>query len=243
MDDDATPRGGRLGAGTVRDRRLHRTDAVGMVANPSDATVLPSVAGGPASVSGMLLAPGASGSADHPVFVALERCLAEHGVAVRRYDFASRRAGNKAVPRAEPAAAEIAVATRDLAAELGVDTSELVIGGRSFVGRVASMAVAAGLEVAGLALLSYPLHPPGKPANLRTDHFPSIGVPVLFISGDRDPFGTPAEFEVAVASIAGPVSVQFVAGGTHDPANRGRTEAVVEAVLGWLGFPPSGSTL
>lgn len=185
-------------------------------------------------MAGVLLAPGASGSADHPVFVAIEARLSECGVAVCRYDFALRRAGGKGTPRADPAAVEIADATRQFAAELGVGSERLVIGGRSFGGRVASMAAAGGLVVAGLALLSYPLHPPGKPADRRVGHFPALAVPVLFVSGDHDPFGTPEEFDAAVRTIAGPVTTHWVAGGTHDPKNKGRAEAVVDAVVDWI---------
>ena len=65
------------------------------------------------------------------------------------------------------------------------------------------MAVAEGLPAAGLVLLSYPLHPPGKHENLRTEHFPELHVPCLFVSGDRDPFGSPDEFAVATKAIPG----------------------------------------
>ena len=182
----------------------------------------------------MLLAPGASGSADHPVFVAIESRLADCGVAVCRYDFALRRAGGKGTPRADPATIEVADAARQFAESLGTTTERLVIGGRSFGGRVASMAAAGGLAVAGLALLSYPLHPPGKPADLRVAHFPALSVPVLFVSGDRDPFGSPAEFEAALRSIPGSVARHWIPGGTHDPKNLGRAEAVVDAVVDWV---------
>ncbi len=168
------------------------------------------------------------------MFVAIETELAAHKVAVFRYDFALRRAGGKGTPRADPAAVELADVARRFADDLGVGTERLVIGGRSFGGRVASMAVAAGLPVAGLALLSYPLHPPGKPADLRVGHFGALDVPVLFVSGDRDPFGTPAEFEEAVPAIAGPVTMRWVTGGTHDPKNKGRAEAVSDAVVAWV---------
>src|SRR5690606_21236718 len=103
-------------------------------------------------------------------------------------------------------------------------------GGRSYGGRMCSMAVAEGQPAAGLVLLSYPLHPPGKPDRLRTEHFPAIGVPCLFVSGERDPFGSPEELEAATAAIAGPVTHVWLAGG-NDPKRDG---AVVEAVRAWL---------
>lgn len=99
-------------------------------------------------------------------------------------------------------------------------------------GRICSMAVAEGLPAAGLILISYPLHPTGKPEKLRVEHFPQIAVPCLFISGDRDSFGTTAEIEHHTRAIAGPVELVFVAGGRHD---LGRVDdRISEIVLGWI---------
>jgi uncharacterized protein len=108
-----------------------------------------------------------------------------------------------------------------------------VLGGRSYGGRMCSMAVAEGQPAAGLVLLSYPLHPPGKPENLRTEHFPALRVPCLFVSGERDPFGSPAEFDEAVQAIPGPVTQVWLPGG-HDPRNQ--DEAIAAAVKDWLGI-------
>jgi uncharacterized protein len=91
--------------------------------------------------------------------------------------------------------------------------------------------VAEGLPAAGLVLLSYPLHPPGKPGNLRIEHFEALAVPVLFVSGDRDPFGRPEEFDEHVAAIPGPVTQVWLKGG-HDPRNQ--DGAIADAVVTWL---------
>lgn len=99
-------------------------------------------------------------------------------------------------------------------------------------GRMCSMAVAGGLPAAGLALLSYPLHPPGKPEKLRTDHFPDINVPCLFVTGTRDPFGTPDELLAATSSIPGPVTHVWLDGQRHDP--RGVDDVIVNALRAWL---------
>jgi predicted alpha/beta-hydrolase family hydrolase len=80
-------------------------------------------------------------------------------------------------------------------------------------------------------LLSYPLHPPGKPDKLRVDHFGALEVPVLFVSGDKDPFGSPDELEAEAAAIGGPVSFVWLKGG-HDPRNA--DEAIAAAVAHWL---------
>ena len=67
-------------------------------------------------------------------------------------------------------------------------------------GRMCSMAAADVLPAAALVLISYPLHPPGRPDTLRTEHLPSLSVPCLFVSGTRDPFGAPDELTAAVLS-------------------------------------------
>ncbi len=81
-------------------------------------------------------------------------------------------------------------------------------------------------------LVSYPLHPPGKPEKLRTDHFPALSVPCLFVSGTRDTFATPAELEAATAAIPGEVAHVWIDGGDH--GLRRKDVAVVEAVSGWV---------
>ena len=92
------------------------------------------------------------------------------------------------------------------------------------------MAAAEGLAVAGLVLVSYPLHPPGQPTRLRTAHFPDLHVPCLFVSGRRDPFATPDELERETGAIAGDVTITLVDG---DHSLR-KTEKVAAAhVLAW----------
>jgi hypothetical protein len=99
-------------------------------------------------------------------------------------------------------------------------------------GRICSMAVADGLAAAALILISYPLHPPGKPDRPRTEHLGSLTVPCLFVSGTRDAFGTPDELEGATAAIAGPVTHTWIEGGDH--GLRGKDERVAEVVRAWI---------
>jgi predicted alpha/beta-hydrolase family hydrolase len=94
------------------------------------------------------------------------------------------------------------------------------------------MVVADGVKSAGLALISYPLHPPGKPDRLRIEHLPGITVPVLFVSGDRDPFGSPDELERAAAVIPGPVTHHWIPGGRHDL--KGADGEICEVVTSWI---------
>lgn len=183
----------------------------------------------PVPPAALLLAPGAGADRDHRTLVALERGLAPFPVA--RMDFPYRREGRRAPDRAPKAIAAVVEEVAALAAAVGVGTERVVIGGRSYGGRMCSMAVAEGLPVAGLVLLSYPLHPPGKPDRLRVEHLPDLRVPCLFVSGDRDPFGTPEELTEASAAIPGSVTHVWLSGG-HQP--RGGDEPVVEAVRSWL---------
>jgi len=99
-------------------------------------------------------------------------------------------------------------------------------------GRMCSVAVAEGLPAAGLVLISYPLHPPGKPENMRTDHFGRLDLPCLFVSGTRDAFGSPTELEAALALIPGPMTVHHIERGDH--GLRGRDAEVATLVTGWL---------
>lgn len=147
------------------------------------------------SIAGLLLLPGAGGGRDDKTLLAVQRRL--DPLPVARCEFANRAAGRKGPERPDRAIAQVGELTRAFADELGVPTTSLAIGGRSFGGRMASMAVAEGLAVGGLVLLSYPLHPPGRPDTLRVEHLPQISVPTLVISGERDPFGRPR-------GIAGP---------------------------------------
>jgi len=177
----------------------------------------------------LLLTPGAGADRTHHTLVALEQAVAPLPCA--RVDFPYRKAGKRAPDRAPVAVASVVADAAVLVAVAHVRADRLVLGGRSFGGRMCSLAVAEGLPAAGLVLLSYPLHPPGKPDRLRTDHFGALDLPVLFVSGERDPFGSPAEFAVAVEAIPGPVTQVWLPGG-HDPRNA--DEPIAAAVTAWL---------
>ena len=184
----------------------------------------------PSPVAGLLLTHGAGGGAGQHTLVALEEGLA---TAVRRIEFGYRREGRRFPDRAPKLITEVRTAAEAFAAELGTTTACLVLGGRSMGGRMCSMAVAEGLPAAGLVLLSYPLHPPGKPDKLRVDHFGDVAVPVLFVNGDRDPFGTPEEFEAHIGAISGDVTVHWLEGQGHNPKPRADA-GIVAAVTAFL---------
>ncbi len=183
--------------------------------------------------AGLLLTPGAGASADHPSLVAVEEALVPRGIGVARLDFPYRLAGRRAPDRPPVLIAAVVQGATALADELGVPPKRLALGGRSMGGRMCSMAVAEGaVPAAALVLISYPLHPPGRPDALRTAHFDRLDLPCLFVSGTKDAFGSPAELETATAAIPGPVTHVWIEGGDH--GLRRRDEAVAQAVASWL---------
>jgi predicted alpha/beta-hydrolase family hydrolase len=184
-----------------------------------------------AGAGAVLLFPGAGSGRDHPALVAIEGALAP--LPVVRADFPYRREGRKAPDRPPKLIACVRDEAAALANGAGIDPTAVVLGGRSMGGRICSMAVAEGLPAAGLALISYPLHPPGRADKLRVDHFPDIKVPCLFVSGTRDPFGTPEELEARTAAIRGKVTYVWIDGGRHEL--KGADDAVAEAVSAWVG--------
>lgn len=189
-----------------------------------------SPAGG--TVAGLLLAPGAGAGADQPGLVALDHAVTERGLTVKRIDFPYRLAGRRRPDPPPVLAQTVRQGAEALAAGLGVTADQLLLGGRSMGGRICSEAVAAGLAAAGLVLISYPLHPPGRPDRPRTAHLGSLRVPCLFVSGTRDAFGSPEELEAATSAVAGPVTHVWIPGGDHGLRNR--DAPVTEAVVGWL---------
>lgn len=178
----------------------------------------------------MLLFPGAGTGADHPSLVAIETALGD--IATDRVDFPYRRAGRKAPDRAPKLVAAVVEAAEARAERRGLATDQLVLGGRSMGGRMCSMAIAEGLPARGLVVIAYPLHPPGKPDRLRIEHLPSVEVPVLAISGTRDPFGTPEELEHHLAAMTGPLTLRFLDGKGHDL--KGADAAIADLVADWV---------
>jgi hypothetical protein len=182
-------------------------------------------------VAGLVLTPGASAGRDHSGLVAIETAVTPLGIAVERVEGPGQAAGKR---RTDPPAVcieTVRAAATALGARLDVPLGQIAVGGRSFGGRMCSMAVAEGLEAAALVLVSYPLHPPGKPDRLRTEHFPALELPCLFVSGRRDAFGTPEELERETAAIPGEVTRTFVDG---DHSLRKSEAEAAEAVASWL---------
>ncbi len=182
---------------------------------------------------GIVLTHGAGANCNAPLLVAIADNLVASGFAVLRCDLPFRQERPKGPPFPAQAAADrtgLRVAVEALREEVrGV----VFLGGHSYGGRQASVLAAdePGL-VQGLLLLSYPLHPPAKPTQLRTQHFTRLLTPVTFVHGTRDPFGSITELEQAMALIPGRTKLTPIEGAAHDlKGGRFDLDVVVAALL------------
>ena len=172
----------------------------------------------------LILAHGAGAGQSHPFMTAFATGLAGLGLDVVTFDFLYMERGRKAPDppgRLEACYRAVIAETRARVASAG---QRLLVGGKSMGGRIGSQVVAADehdLGVAGLIFLGYPLHPPGRPDTLRSAHLPSIGVPMLFVQGSRDTFGTPGEL-AAVLATCRHARLYPVERGNHSLKVRGR---------------------
>jgi len=166
----------------------------------------------------VLLAHGAGADMHSSTLTAFADALADAKIPSLRFHFPYRSAGRRAPDRAPVLAAAVREAAAELARRTKLPDGRLVLGGRSMGGRFCSLVVADATDpqpAAGLVLLGYPLHPPGKPDQLRVEHFSRVRVPCLFVSGTRDAFGTPEELRAAARKIKGRVSWHWIETGDH----------------------------
>ena len=161
----------------------------------------------------VVLGHGAGSTREAPILAAVGRALAASGVATVAFNFAYAELGRRGpdpMPRLQSAYRDAIAVASDL-----VPGAPLVLGGRSMGGRVGSMVAAGGAHCAGLLLLGYPLHPPGRPDRLRVDHWPDLKVPVLFVSGTRDSFFTLELFDEHRSGLRGDVTLHLLDGADH----------------------------
>ena len=161
------------------------------------------------------------------------RALASLGVETITFNFPYAEKGRR-VPDWRPVLEACYHAVLEtLRSEIGSRRSGLFIGGKSMGGRIATYVAASNLDlpVAGLVLLGYPLHPPGRPTERRDAHLSSVGRPVLFVQGSRDAFGTPDELTPVVAASAPGSSLYVVEGGDHSFKTPKANEAAQQTVL------------
>ena len=192
----------------------------------------------PASRAGiaLLLAHGAGGTQMSPFMVDYAKRLAERGIDVVTFNFLYSEQRRKLPDRNDKLEAcwrAVIAAARSGTLSPEIARAALAIGGKSMGGRIASQVAAAdGEGIAGLVLLGYPLHPPGRPEQLRTKHLPAIAVPMLIVQGERDTFGTPDELRPVLRTLKAKAQLFVVEGGDHSfkvPKSAGTPQAQVHA--------------
>ena len=173
----------------------------------------------------LILTHGAGSNSTAPLLVALSETLAGHGYVVLRCDLPFRQERPTGPPFPGNAERDRA-GLRNAVAVFGKNVAgRIFLGGHSYGGRQATMLCAAEPDlVSGLLLLSYPLHPPRKPEQLRIQHLPNLRTPSLFVHGRRDPFGSIEEMAKALQLIPAKTELMKVEGAGHDLGFKGKTE-------------------
>jgi predicted alpha/beta-hydrolase family hydrolase len=166
---------------------------------------------------GAVLTHGAGGNHTAPLLVAIASLLCSAGFHVLRCDLPFRQRRPKGPPSPSSTAADREGLRLAVTAMRALGPRRIVLGGQSYGGRQATMLAAdtPGL-VEALLLFSYPLHPPGKPERLRTEHLPRLHLPCVFVQGSADPFGSIAEMRDAIALIPAATELIPVIGAGHD---------------------------
>jgi len=179
---------------------------------------------------GLVLTHGAGSNCNAPLLIAVAEAFCARGITVLRCDLPFRQARPHGPPFPAMAAQDRAGLARAVRALRGRVPGKVFLGGHSYGGRQSSMLAAEEPDLAaGLSLLSYPLHPPRRPEDLRTAHFPKLTTPALFVHGTRDPFGSVDEMRGALGLIAAPHELIAVEGAGHDLGGKGSAARVVEA--------------
>ena len=186
----------------------------------------------------LVLAHGAGAGQTHPFMVKTARGLAARGIDLVTFDFPYMRRAKRGAPDKAPVL-EQAFREAIGAAREWSRAKTLFIGGKSMGGRMATHLGAQGVEgLRGVVALGYPLHPPGKPEQLRDAHLPSMTVPLLIVQGERDTFGTPEELRPVIARMTTAVTLHVVEKGDHSLSARGAGPAAFDQVLdrisGWI---------
>ena len=193
--------------------------------------------------NGLVLTHGAGSNCQAPLLIALAKAFAAAGFVVLRCDLPYRQDRPYGPPGPGEAKRDRAGLKNAIAALRNLAAGCIFLGGHSYGGRQASMLCAelhpeeapgeSREEAAGLLLLSYPLHPPRKPEQLRTQHFFHLQTPAMFVQGTRDPFGSIEEIEQALKLIPAKTKLLTIEGAGHDLGFKGkaRRESLAENVL------------
>lgn len=177
----------------------------------------------------LVLSHGAGGNAQAPLLRALADTFAAAGITVLRCDLPYRQTRSFGPPGPGDAARDRAGLKNAIAEMKKMVTGKVFLGGHSYGGRQSSMLCAELSEkeptlVAALLLLSYPLHPPRRPEQQRTQHLPDLHTPTLFVQGTRDPFGAIEEMERALKMIPANTKLLTIDGAGHDLGCKGRAK-------------------
>ncbi len=167
-----------------------------------------------------ILAHGAGAGQQSSFITDFAQGLSDRGIDVLTFNFLYTEQGRRVPDRTEKLDACYTAAV--VAARRHFDRPGVFIGGKSMGGRIATH-LAAGddaetLGIRGVVALGYPLHPPGRPQQLRAAHLSRIHVPMLIVQGERDPFGTPAELQPVLDAIAADITLHVVENGDHSLA-------------------------
>jgi predicted alpha/beta-hydrolase family hydrolase len=163
-----------------------------------------------------ILTHGAGGNRESPLLIRICDEWAGQGWLAIRYNLPYRQRRPKGPPSGSATSDQAGIREAILLGRSLTD-GPLIAGGHSYGGRQTSMVIAENPELADvLTPFSYPLHPPGKPERLRTEHFPQITIPTVFTHGTADPFGTIGELSTAVALIPGATEIVGITGARHD---------------------------
>ena len=162
----------------------------------------------------LILGHGAGADQTSDFMTKFASALAARGITVVTFNFLYTEQGRR-IPDTNNKLEACFRAVVETTREKEIDRGTLVIGGKSMGGRIASQIAAAGTDIEGLVFLGYPLHPPGKVDQLRAKHLPDIKVPMLFIQGSRDTFGTPDELQPIIKGLKAPADLYVVEGGDH----------------------------
>jgi predicted alpha/beta-hydrolase family hydrolase len=186
------------------------------------------------AVAHLLLTHGAGGDMNDAVLKGVGAALADRNIAVLRFNLAYREAGRKA----PGSATESEACWRGVADAMRVAGVPLFCGGKSYGGRMATHVAASGYPVDGLVLLSYPLHPPGKPERIRDEHLSDIAAPMLFIQGTKDTFATPSLLRKTIDRLPS-ASYVPIEGGEHSLRVKGRqaadvTQEIADAIASFV---------
>jgi uncharacterized protein len=173
----------------------------------------------------LILTHGAGSNAQAPLLIAFAETFCEVGFTVLRCDLPYRQVRSYGPPGPGDAARDRAGLKNAITAMRKIVSGRIFLGGHSYGGRQSSMLCAEEPElVSGLLLLSYPLHPPRKPEQQRTQHLPNLRTPTLFVHGSHDPFGSIAEIEQALKMIPARTKLLAVEGAGHDLGFKGKAQ-------------------